>query len=310
MERRRKVLTNEYEEVTHEALLDAAARSGARVFPKVRVADVLDVESSGLTRDEYSYALKAHFDFVVERKGEPVAFAVEFDGPSHERDARTIARDALKNAICDKLGMPLLRIDAGYLKKIGRFTLLGWIAEVWFLSADFYAAQERGDVGPYEVFDYSAVLGIGYFEDGRLVEIDTADAAAAVEHMRRKKTVLTRPYDPFLPNRVHIHRLWEKGLCLAPVPEVLQTVDPRGYAVAIALIGVPGGGTVLGLAHCRSFRFPPVSSYELAEELAVVDVAEKLRQYQRGRYEPLTTADVASWRTRIARWKAASSEDV
>lgn len=125
MERRRKVLTNEYEEATHAALLDAAARCGARVFPKVRLADALNVESSGLTRDEYSYALKSHFDFVVERKGEPVAFAVEFNGQSHERDARVIVRDTLKNSICNKLGMPLLRIDAGYLRRDGRFTLLG-----------------------------------------------------------------------------------------------------------------------------------------------------------------------------------------
>jgi hypothetical protein len=74
--------------------------------------------------------------------------------------------------------------------------------------------------------------------------------------------------------------------------------------MAVALLEVPGRGIVLGLARCRSFTFPPMSSYELAHELAVIDAAEKLQHHQRGRCEPPPTAAIESWRMRIIRWKA------
>ena len=150
VDRRKPILVNEYEEATDAALQDAASRSGARVMPKVRVADALNIENSGITSAEYRYALKSHFDFVVARENEPPAFAVEFDGPNHDRDVTAIMNDNLKQSVCKKLGMPLLRVDAGYLRRIGRFTLVGWLAEIWFLSEDVYAAQERGEVPPYE----------------------------------------------------------------------------------------------------------------------------------------------------------------
>jgi hypothetical protein len=307
MDRRRKLLTNEYEEATHNALLAAAAQCGARVFPKVRLADALDIEFSGLSREEYSYALKAHFDFVVEREGEPIAFAVEFDGQSHSR-ANVKTRDALKTAICDKLAMPLLRIDSGYLRRMGRFTLLGWVAEVWFLAHDFYAAQERGEVDPFEVFHYGAVLGLGYIEQGQYVEFDFRDAASKVEHLKKKRIAITRPYDPFLPSRARLHAAWRSGACTRPVPEVLEAISPQGYAVAVAILEVPQEKTILGLAQCRAVAFPPISANELAHELAVVDAEAKLRQYHRARYDPPSAADIESWRKRIDNWKMASNQ--
>jgi hypothetical protein len=110
-----------------------ADRNGARVFPKVRIADVLDIADSGISDREYGYALRAHFDFVVAETDGTPHFAVEFDGPQHATDRATIQRDALKAALCQRGELPLLRIDAGYLRPSGRFTLLSWLVELWFL---------------------------------------------------------------------------------------------------------------------------------------------------------------------------------
>jgi hypothetical protein len=101
MDRRKPILVNIGEEATDTALQEAARQHGVRPHAKVRVADALDISRSGLSDDEYSYALKAHFDFVVasEEDRKP-HFAVEFDGPYHDNDPKAIARDAMKDSIC------------------------------------------------------------------------------------------------------------------------------------------------------------------------------------------------------------------
>ena len=208
MDRRKPILVNEYEEATDAALQDAALRSGARVFPKIRVVDALEIKHSGLTDDEYFYALKSHFDFIVAQDGKPSAFAVEFDGPGHASDVTAIMNDNLKDSICEKLGMPLLCIDSGYLRRVGRFTLVGWLAEVWFRSEDFYAAQEHGEVAFDEPFCWFALLGDFDFE---------------------KKRFMPSPYDPFVPSCARIRGWFNKKLCADSSPTHLRGLDPTGY---------------------------------------------------------------------------------
>jgi hypothetical protein len=189
MDRRRKILANEYEVFTDKTLRETTSRCGVQVFTKVRMADSLDLASSGVSNEEYSYALRVHFDFVVARKDSTAAFAVEFDGPKHDTDPDVVRRDALKNSICDKLGMPLLRIDADFLHPIGksRFSILGWAVEVWFLYEGFCEAQATGQVPYDEPFDYSAFLAWGYYEGGKLVEIDHTDLAKRIGKLFEQK---------------------------------------------------------------------------------------------------------------------------
>ena len=285
MDRRKPIFVNEYEEATDAALQDAATRSGARVFPKVRVADALEINHSGLTDAEYSYALKAHFDFIVVQDGKPPAFAVEFDGPGHSSDVSTIVNDNLKNSICEKLEMPLLRIDSGYLRRVGRFTLVGWLAEVWFLSEDFYAAQDRGEVPPYEPFCWFAILGDFDFE---------------------KKRFMPPPYDPFVPSRARIFGWFNKKLCGDSSPTHLRGLDPTGYYTAIAHITARNGDVIVGVARCKDFNFREVTAPELAEELSTVDLAEKFQMYLDGEYNPQDFDEVEVWRHRMAKWSRRS----
>jgi hypothetical protein len=307
MRRMKRILVNEYEEVTHATLLDATSRSGAKVFAKVRVADVLCIDKSGISNHEYRYALSSHFDFVVTDASSDPEFVVEFDGPQHRTDPSTIERDAIKNALCERFGLPILRIDAGYLRQIGRFRLIGWLTEVWFLNKAFCEAQERGEIDPTEIFHYSFILGMGYRQDGRIVEIEDPDPVKVLEKVEalrqaNVKVGVIRPYDPFIEYRAFIHALYEKGKCKKPVPEMLVALHPESYYVAVAIVELPDGKAIIGEGQCYISRFPAAPPSELCEELAVMDACEKLKKYVIGKHEPSLANKVEEMRRRMSQW--------
>ena len=93
-----KPLLNRSEAFADERLRRVAETHGARVFVKPRVADVLPIERSGIASDHYSYALRAHFDFVIADEQHKPLFAVEFDGPLHA-DTKTAANDAQEQLV-------------------------------------------------------------------------------------------------------------------------------------------------------------------------------------------------------------------
>jgi ADP-ribose pyrophosphatase YjhB (NUDIX family) len=62
MDRRRRILVNNAEALTDAALREAATDLGLRVDAKVRLADTVDIDRSGLSDDAYRYALRAHLD--------------------------------------------------------------------------------------------------------------------------------------------------------------------------------------------------------------------------------------------------------
>ncbi|MBI4310290.1 MAG: DUF2726 domain-containing protein [Chloroflexi bacterium] len=76
-------LLNYHEFLTNLSLGKVAKEYGAQVAPKVRVADVLPIQHSGISKRWFSFALRAHFDFVVVDSQAECLFAVEFDGPFH-----------------------------------------------------------------------------------------------------------------------------------------------------------------------------------------------------------------------------------
>lgn len=305
MTRRRKILDGPYEVLTHQALEKAAGEYGARVWAKVRVADALDIDRSGLSRDEYSYALKSHFDFIVSDDEHRTLFAVEFDGQHHNVDPVTIRRDAMKEAICERLDLPLLRVDRMFLRSIGRFVLLGWLAEVWFLNEAFDREQVTGRVPYDEVFCYSFILGMAYRSEGELVSIDNLEPSEQLRVMQEHegRLIVTQPYDPFMPSRAYVSRAFRSGLCREPMPEELEATDPAGFQVCVAVLQLDDHRYVIGHSRVRSFRFAPISPYELALELSVVDAADKLKRVLKGEGEAGTLADVEAWRARMAAWR-------
>jgi hypothetical protein len=67
-----KKVLNLHEEAVSQRLRAICDEHGASVYVKVRVADVLPIENSGISHEEYAYALKSHFDFVgCEQRAQP-----------------------------------------------------------------------------------------------------------------------------------------------------------------------------------------------------------------------------------------------
>ncbi len=273
---RRKRLLDFHEEATHALLNKVALQNKAKVFAKIRVADALEITSSGLSNVEYGYALKAHFDFVVADTVNSALFAVEFDGLIHEYSATVIANDAKKNSICKKLGMPFLRIDADFLtRKIRRFTLLGWLTELWFLNEAFEQAQKEGAIPDDEPFCYFAIL---------------ADSLT---------DKITFPYDLSLPSRAFLNKCFEENHCKDFTPAVHIADDINGHTFAIALIRLNEEDVIIGRANCRSFMFQPISTRELCQELATIEVCEKMKAYLSGKCRPVKIVEAISQINRI-----------
>ena len=105
-------------------------RSKRRIHCKPRVADVLPVNDGSMSGGDLSYALRAHFDFVVTGTDGLAELAVEFDGPRHHTDHAQIRRDERKARICETYMLPILRVGAAAFRPADRRTLLEWVLQV------------------------------------------------------------------------------------------------------------------------------------------------------------------------------------
>lgn len=127
-----KRLLNSPERITYSRLCEACARQSAEVHTKVRLADVLPIESSGISDDLYRFAMQAHYDFVITGRNHAPLFAVEFDGPSHGEHAQ-IDRDRKKNEISQRFHFQLFRIQVEDLYRTElRLDHLTDLIEKWF----------------------------------------------------------------------------------------------------------------------------------------------------------------------------------
>lgn len=254
---RRKKLFNLHEEASNIHLSKNAKQFGAKVVPKMRIADVLNIKSSGLSNEEYRYALQAHFDFILYDDENNPLFAVEFDGPLHENDMITIKKDILKNTICEKLEFPLLRINADFLtKKIKNFSILSWIIEVWFFGQEFFKQQEQGLIPIDEIFDYSFIMK-PFLKDG-ILDVDfpyflSANAIILINKCRAQGTI----------SRV-IFKAYE---------------DKMGFTYGIIIASIDERKGIMSKVRVKSFNFYPPSPSDIVEELAVIDIANKIKTF-------------------------------
>jgi hypothetical protein len=244
------VLVNRYEIATDRLLTSAAEDYGDRLLAKVRVADVLDVEKA--TGRALSYALAAHFDFVmVDRETSVPRFAVELDGRQHLSDPVTKARDRLKDDLCARARFPLLRVTSDFTRREGRWIVLSYLVEAFYRAETFFDAQEQGIVPMDEIFDAGMVLTRD--EDGRPM-FDTLDAVA-----RR--------------------RLWEhkeSGRLSAWLPDVFVTRSGEQRTVhAHAFMAVAVNRYLICRVRVRDFLFRGISASDVAEQLAVADLADQ-----------------------------------
>lgn len=103
--------------------LVAAVGKDGHVCPKVRIADLVQVKSSFLSRRDWQTAFnrisQKHVDFVVIDRTGSTHFAVEVDDRSHDRSERRI-RDAFVNDVFAMAGIELVRVRPGRLRQSHR----------------------------------------------------------------------------------------------------------------------------------------------------------------------------------------------
>jgi hypothetical protein len=139
-----KRLLTQAEEATNDILKPLCEKWGAHAFIKVRVADVLPIENSGIDDSAFRFALQSHFDFVVADADIRPLFAVEFDGNTHTSDVQQ-QRDGQKNQLCERFAFPLLRINSRYLvSKYRQMDVLTWFVSYWFAARMIDDAYEQG----------------------------------------------------------------------------------------------------------------------------------------------------------------------
>lgn len=147
-----KKLSNLSEQQVFEQIQPTADRYAAHVYRKVRIADVVDIKF--LEAKYSSYALKAHYDFVISDREHTPHFAIEFDGPGH-----TSQHDIMKDSICRAANLGLFRVDLPSTRsKIGDVSLVSYLLHLWFLGMKFKEMQAQGEIPGDEPFMISGFL--------------------------------------------------------------------------------------------------------------------------------------------------------
>jgi len=271
----RRLLVTRYEEYTHTALEQAVANEGGRINPKVRLADIVNLDAirnqNSLTSSELSSALRMSFDFLVTDENSVPLFAVEYDGPQHRSDPEVVRRDRLKNRLCEEAGLQLLRIESEYLEPVGRFsTMVQWLAELRLLEVKFDEAQASGQIPINEPFTTLTMWG------------------------REGPT-----HDPFLRSWAKLHTLRNAGRvghCFGG-----SIASRNGQERAVVVIAVrpltrdeSTQLCVVGSGACSFPYFGGVMGFEFAQDLALLDALDKVERFDLGKCPAVAEATLAN----------------
>lgn len=174
----RDTFLNRSEELVFRELEDIASDNNLRAFPKPRLSDVLQKDEY-LSEREFEFYTRSHCDFLVTDHSYRPHMIIEYDGPYHA-DAKQQVRDRIKNDLCKRAGLGVLRIHDGHVAEYnGGMTLLRWIMEVSELEKAFNEAQANGQIPYDEGFDPTFLHGLG---DGNLFPYWLSDQATQSFH--------------------------------------------------------------------------------------------------------------------------------
>lgn len=254
------------EDATYDRLRETCRRNSSEVFAKVRLADVLPIESSGIADDLFRFALQSHFDFVIADLCHLPLFGVEFDGPSHAQEPQ-VFRDSKKKLLCERFQFPLLRVNAAYLNRSYRnLDLLTWFVETWFCAKGFEEAQRTGQIPLDEPFDPCTFLSIpglqGHFP-------------------------LWLSSEPMMKLR----QLAEAGKCEDAVPDFVIGIDNDGIYRGVEHLRVNKEAAIITYTAMRSQYFP-VSEVDAIHEILPFQTHQLLLDVLNGDERPRPVAEV------------------
>lgn len=281
---RRKLLLNRYELAAHKLISDGARSFGADVFTKVRLADVLRIEHSGLSDEQYTYALKCHFDFVV-AKGQYAHFAIEFDGPQHISNPDNIRNDRLKKLICDRLAFPLIRIDSQFLRPVcHNHAVLRWLVEMWFRNQTFsgVACNDSPTTKEYIGFfefkngnkTLSDVLSQNALARKSDAPSDFSELLSGIEYdtMRDPFSKYRSFYFTQIADKFNTETSFHNGR------------DKFGYALSCAVFRIDNKKSLIGRGRTQTSDDWPVCNQSVASDLACVDLHDRIALWLSGEH--------------------------
>lgn len=237
-----KRLMNKSEEQTNTILRPLTEEWGSHTFPKVRLADILPIENSGISSDLYHFALQSHFDFVVTDDDLQPLFAIEFDGDSHDSKLQQ-RRDMRKDSLCERFQLPLLRINSLYLNEsFRRMDMLSWFVNYWFAQRMIDGAYESGDIPADAYVDPMLIVTLPGTKQKFPLWL-TAEVRTA------------------------FNRYCEKGLSIDPGPSSFIGVDANGAHRAIVYLAITENEGLLVETAMRAQRFN-VPCAEILEAIA------------------------------------------
>ncbi|MFC1718471.1 DUF2726 domain-containing protein [Candidatus Poribacteria bacterium] len=261
----RNPFLNKYEQITYSKIKAVTDKVGAIVFSKVRLADVLPINGSGISDSDFRFALQSHVDFFVIDSEHLPLFSVEFDGPRHKNQIQ-IERDLIKNRLLKHFGHPYIRINSRYLDiKYRSLDLLTYFIDVWFLSEAFDAAQQAGYVPYDEPFDPASVIS-GGASNGRLW-----------------------PYWLSVDHQIKIEKLWKEGKIAQMIPSHWIGVDEQNNYRCISWILTDRNKGVYIKTGMREQNFHAVHCSDLLSQIAIFELYEKLEDVLQGKRNPVSS---------------------
>jgi hypothetical protein len=262
-----KQLSTSGEGEVFKQISPVADRYQAEVYRKIRIADVVDIGQFN-TYSLGSYALQAHFDFVVADKSQQPLFALEFDGLGHSP-----SHDAKKDKICRLSNLALFRVDLQTSRiETAHFRFLEYLVNLWFLGNEFERMRATGTVPPDEPFMMSGFLkpnAISVFDS----EFDlVGQARGKLYSLCRKNNLPGGPLWNFLLAEVLL--FGDDGdyvaFCSFPIN------DTKFYGRAVVSLKTPHMGALAEV----SFACHEIGQFCTA--LAIEDLVDEIKLYQSG----------------------------
>jgi hypothetical protein len=290
MDDRFRPLVNRGESAVRDVAQGVCKATGTELFAKIRIADAIRIEGSGISDALYRYALSAHFDILVS-KSNKAYLAIEFDGSGH--DARN---DAKKAAVCDFFQLPMIRVKERHLDaKVFEDTAVGFF--IWQLFCVDAFLEQYGD-DPYEPYDPA------FF-----ASIPGKDRSFPFMYAERWRAKLVRPFREAVerfagrPRELYSHGLLQFGTisCTCVRPSEYRSI----YAQLIDDDRVISGEAALpidvhGLDGSRLDCFLEITSF--VEGLAAEQMYSKALLFLQGETQNVI-ASKESIRARVKAWE-------
>ena len=255
LQERKNRLFNKSEETVYQQLIKSESISQSNVFSKIRIADVINITNSGISKNWYSYALKAHFDFVICDDSFMPKFVIEFNGPSH-LDEKKKMQDDIKAGLCKRFDLPLLQINDRYLKpNYGeKLSLLAWILDIYYIQKEFDIAQEKGDIS-WEEDLHPLFIYISDLNGNSSCRYAIGDNS-----------------------RLKLQNLYEQNKLLDSTPSGIIGYDKNGVFRGCSFISVDNNFCIYTDSAMRNYNFPAKLNF-LFEEILIINLEKKIDNY-------------------------------